>query len=395
VKRAVSSSLRLRLAVGMTALALGIAAVVGLGAAALAAWRSPSHQPEVSTRVDRIGPVVAVVQIQQDPNGAAAAAKARSTGVRWLLATLAVAFVPAAGLAWIVAGRVVKRVARVAEVAEQVHEPGAPERVGAPPRDDELGRLAEGFDRMLDRLDEREREQRRMLQDVVHELRTPLAVAMTNLELEGPEHVAAAQRALERMSRTVDDLTTHGGLHAGAADESIDLAAEARELTAEQVGPAARRGLRLEMVGHESAIVRTNRVAVRTAVGNLLSNAVRLAPAGSVIRTGWGEHAGWAWIGVRDEGPGIEVDDQPRVFERHWQGRYERDRGERPEGGLGLTIARQLTEALGGAVTVSSTIGRGSSFVVWLPMTADARREDIVAADGIHPVVELWPAVPA
>lgn len=384
-------SLRLRLAVGMTALALGIAALAGLGAAALASWLGPTPEPVTYTRVEQIGDRVAIVQVQDDPNGAEAAGQARHDALGWLLVTLGVAFVPAAGLAWLVAGRVLRPVRRVVEVADQVDAPGDAERVGATGRDDELGRLAEGFDRMLDRLDEREQEQRRLVQEVVHELRTPLAVASTNLELDGPEHVAAARRALERMARTVDDLARHGRLHVGASDELVDLAVEARGLVGEQTGPAGVRGLRVSVAEGVALAVPADRVAVRTAAGNLLANAVRLAPTGSTVDVSWGRRGDWAWLAVRDEGPGIAGADHAAVFERHWRGRYECDRGDRPEGGLGLTIARQVTEAQGGHLTVSSAEGAGSTFTIWLPLTADARSDDVVALDGIHPVQDPVP----
>ena len=84
----------------------------------------------------------------------------------------------------------------------------------------------------------------------------------------------------------------------------------------------------------------------------------------------------------------------PRVFERYWRGRYERDREEAAEGrvqtqrGLGLTIARQAVEAQGGRLTVSSTEGAGATFVVWLPTSPAAEASAVVAPDGIHPCVD-------
>jgi len=379
-----SRSVQMRLAVGVTALALGVAALAGLGAAALAAWRGPKPQPTTYTRVEQVGDQIAVVQLQQNTGSGAAAAAARQSAVRWLLVTLGVSFVPAAALAWMMAGRVLRPVHRVAQVAEQVNAPTDAGRA-AVSTDDELGRMAAGFDRMLDRLDERERQQRQALQEVVHELRTPLAIATTNLELDGPEHVAAARRALERMARTVDDLAAHGRLHVGAAVEPVNLTTEVWDLASEHAGPAQARGVRITVQGSD-VFAPADPVAVRTAVGNVLSNAARLAPTGSTVTLAIGRHEGWAFVAVHDEGPGIAPEDHAAVFERHWTGRYERDR--EAQGGLGLTIARQAVEANGGHLTVSSAVGMGSTFVVWLPVTADARREDAVAPDGVHSAVE-------
>ena len=137
-----------------------------------------------------------------------------------------------------------------------------------------------------------------------------------------------------------------------------------------------------------------DRAAVRAAVGNLLANAVRLAPTGSTITVGCGRRSGWVWIAVRDEGPGIEPAEQPLVFERYWQGRYESDRRRDRPGdsdgahGLGLTIARQLVEAQGGQLTLQSEPGVGSTFVVWMPADPDADLTEVIAPDGVHHIVD-------
>jgi two-component system sensor histidine kinase BaeS len=383
-------SLRSRLAIGMTALALGVTAVVAIAAAVLADRLGADPQPRTVTRVEQFGSQIAVIQVQTDPEGAAAADQARQDALRWTLIALAASFVPAAGLAWLAAGRVVRPLHRVTDVAGQVRSPVHGGRaadgvdVGG---DDELGRLVGEFDRMLDRLDAREREQARLVQEVVHELRTPLAVAGTNLELEGPEHAAAARRALERMSRTVDDLARFGRLRVAATD-AVDLSDDADELVAEHRGVAGRRGVTLATAGPRPCVVETDRSALHTIVANLLSNALRFAPGGSTVLLGWGRHAEWAWIGVRDHGAGIEAGDHAHVFERGWRGRADRDRGDEPERGLGLTIARQLVEAQGGVLTVTSGAGEGTSFVAWLPMGAGALREAIVRDDGLHAIVD-------
>ena len=130
---------------------------------------------------------------------------------------------------------------------------------------------------------------------------------------------------------------------------------------------------------------------VRTAVGNLVGNAVRLAPQGSAVEVDWGRIHDWAWIAVRDEGPGLAPEHHSRVFERGWQGRHDRDRADGlGRSGLGLTIARQMVEAQGGAVTIESDEGVGSTFALWLPLSADADQSVIVADDGVHPSATPW-----
>jgi signal transduction histidine kinase len=174
----------------------------------------------------------------------------------------------------------------------------------------------------------------------------------------------------------------------------LDLAAEARAVVAEHAGPARARGLHLR-VGGASVLgwPAGDRAAVRTALGNLTSNAVRLAPSGSSIVVSCGEHGAWAWVAVTDEGPGLPPRLHERVFERGWRGRHDRDRDRSPDParrGLGLTITRQLTEAQGGLITLDSEEGAGSTFTIWLPLTDDAAETDVIAADRLHPAVRPW-----
>lgn len=391
--------LRWRLALGMTALALGLAALVGLAAAGLGRWLADDPSPETVTRVEQVGDRLVVVQIDESGDTAAAAEAARRDGLRWLLVSLAVAFVPAAAGAWVLAGRLLRPVEQVAEVVARVDAPGGAGRVGLDGRDDEVGRLAGALDGMLDRLEQREHDQEARLQEVVHELRTPLAVASANLELAAAdpaagadlgEQVAAARRALERMQRTVDDLAAHRRLALANGAGAVDLAVEARHLAAEHAGPARQRGIQVVAGGAEAVPVPADRDGLRTAVGNVLANAVRLAPSGSTITVGWGRHARWGWVAVRDEGPGIAPALHHRVFERHWRGRadIDRDGDAGAQRGLGLTIARQAVEAQGGHLTVASSEGGGSTFTVWLPAGVDALAGDVVAPDGVHAVVD-------
>jgi signal transduction histidine kinase len=118
--------------------------------------------------------------------------------------------------------------------------------------------------------------------------------------------------------------------------------------------------------------------ALRRAVANLLSNATRLAPTGTVVTVGAGNIDGWLWIAVADRGPGIDARDREKVFDRFW--RREPDRSNRTgerRTGLGLAIVRQIVESHGGRAAVHSTVGTGSTFVLWIPAPD---------ADGLAPV---------
>ena len=312
----------------------------------------------------RIGNAVALLVVT-DESGEATALAARSFILNWGVVAPVAALVPAFLAAWILAGRV-------------------------------LGTLDRGRAEVKVADDERQKR----LQEVVHELRTPLAVMATNLELATAEageghrasgYIDAALRASDRMARTVNDLEGYGQLSVEQAAGPSNLALLAEEAVAEHLGPGRARGIHLLVAGTTATVVTADPAAVRTAIGNFLSNAVRLAPRGSAIVVDWGGLDDWAWLAVSDEGPGLAPHLHGRAFERGWRGPHERnfDSGN-TESGLGLTIARQLTEAQGGAVTLVSEEGGGATLTVWLPLAPEAAVEDVVAPDGIHPTVLPW-----
>ncbi|HEY5890762.1 MAG TPA: HAMP domain-containing sensor histidine kinase [Acidimicrobiia bacterium] len=247
-------------------------------------------------------------------------------------------------------------------------------------------------------------ERDRRMQEVVHELRTPLAVMGTNLELAGYEaesaggaakYIDVALRAVGRMSRTVGDLEGHGQLAVETSEDPTDLFQVASALAEENVGQGLSRGVRVRLGEGRSDVVvpGTDPAALRTAAENFMSNALRMAPRGSEIVVDWGLHERWAWLAVTDQGAGIPPQHHARVFERGWQGT--RDRARQEGSGLGLTIARQMTEAQGGFVTVESEEGGGATFVLWLPVGLEAEAESILASDRIHAKVSPWRQEPA
>lgn len=358
-------SVRSRLAIGLTLSTLAVAALVGIAATLLAVWRADDPEGGSRAGAARVGEEVAVVVVAGDEAGDAAA-DARQDALGWMLVALALSIVPAVAVGWFVSTRV-------------------------------LGTV----DRARADVDAAERERRRRLDEVIHELRTPLAIAGTNLELAGADPsldsdtvdlIDAARRANERMRRTVDDLAEHGRLAVDLDGASLDLVAEARAVVAEHFGPARARGIDVRLEAHHRIRhVVADRAAVRTALGNICSNAVRLAPTGSVITVSCGEHDRWIWAAVTDEGPGLPAHLHARAFERGWRGRHDRDRDRSGEArGLGLTISRQLVEANGGLVTIDSEEGSGSTFTIWLPAQADAAPGDVATADRLHPLVRPW-----
>ena len=278
-------------------------------------------------------------------------------------------------IGWAVAGRVVRPVGTIASVAREIEATDLSRRIRLEGPPDEVRDLADTFDAMLDRLDHGVQTQRRFVEDASHELRNPLAVIRTTLDvaLTDPEDAEGLRRAAEvarrtadRMSTTVDELLAFARTSVQPERRvPVDLAEVVSEVAQEYDAEASTRGVRLSRLARSGLMVDGDRSALKRAQANLVSNAVRVAPTGSVVHCGAGRAGGWLWFGVRDVGRGIAPDDQPLVFRRAWRDGSPTEEGEAQ--GLGLALVRQIAEVHGGMVSVASVPGHGASFVVWLP----------------------------
>jgi signal transduction histidine kinase len=296
------------------------------------------------------------------------------------VSALLVFFVASFGVSWLIAGYLLRPVGRITRVAREISATDLTRRIDLQGPDDELHQLADTFDQMVGRLDEAFAGQREFIQEASHELRNPLAVIHTNLEvtLSDPEaspddlrHTAeVVQRSTERMTRLVDDLLLYARNERPAIErDPVDAFSLVHEAADEFRAPIEARGLRIEWMAEPGLMITGDRNALRQALANLLANATRLAPAGTRIRVRAGRDGPWVWLAVDDEGPGIAPDDQGRVFQRFWRGEQPGPRGER-RSGLGLAIVRQIAEAHGGEVKLVSALGTGSTFALWIPATS-------------------------
>ena len=279
---------------------------------------------------------------------------------------------------WFVAGMVLRPVGRITGVAKEIEATDLSRRIDLDGPDDELKELADTFDGMLSRIDDAFASQREFIHEASHELRNPLAVIRTNIDVALADPDATTDdlrsvgevvgRSAERMSTLVDDLllyARHGTRQ--TRREDVDLVAEVEDLVEEFSAAAEANGLSLAAdVPAVQLCVRGDGQAIHRAGANLVANAVRLAPAGSTVTVTAADEGRWVTLAVADEGPGIDAEDQMRVFQRFWRG----DRTEaRAAGrsGLGLTIVRQIAEAHGGRVELESAPGVGSRFTLRLP----------------------------
>jgi signal transduction histidine kinase len=297
---------------------------------------------------------------------------------------LAALFVLSLFIGWWVAGRALRPVGAITATAREISATDLSRRIPDPGPRDEMGILTETINGMLARIEQAFTQQRDLVDDVSHELRNPVAVIQSNVDAvlshddvspEERAHASAVvQRATSRMTSLLEDLLATARARSGAfAEQQVDVSAATRDTVDDVTVLAADRELRLTVRLAPGPTVIADAQALSRAIGNVLSNALRLAPPHSEVTVASGSEAGWAWVAVRDEGPGIAAEERERVFHRFGRG----SSSAVSEGhGLGLAIARQVLEAYGGRVALHSEVGVGSTFVLWLPDRASPRAEE-------------------
>jgi signal transduction histidine kinase len=221
-----------------------------------------------------------------------------------------------------------------------------------------------------------------LLATIAHELRTPLTAVRTSIGLlldpgldPSPEErqrlLITIGRSTDRMQRLLEDLLDLARFRAGKIQlnrRRID----ARELAQEALLPleplAAMRDQRLEMtLPDQPLMIDADRRRLEQALLNLLSNANKFGPPGSVVGLTLGRVGGKARFEVRDSGPGISAEDQARLFERFFVGEGDRSGGV----GLGLPTALAIAQAHGGSIEVDSAPGAGSRFSLVVPLARE------------------------
>jgi signal transduction histidine kinase len=292
-----------------------------------------------------------------------------SAGVALLIALLL-----GYGGAWAFA----RRIRRLERAADRI----AGGRFDEPVRDsggDELGDLAEAFDRMRVRLAQLDDARRSFVANASHELRTPLFSLAGFLELMDDEELDEStklefldqmRQQVTRLTKLASDLLDLSRLDAGRMSverEPVDLASLGEELV-EEFGPAARAGgHELEVEEHAGVVANADELRVFQIGRILVENALLHTPPGTAVRVRVRQRDGSAVLEVEDEGDGIPPEQREQLFERFF-----RLDGTRASGsGLGLAIAKELAELMEGRITVESEPG-GSVFALLLPLGSGA-----------------------
>lgn len=267
---------------------------------------------------------------------------------------------------WVMSGRALKPVGEIRTVAHEIQASDLSRRIALEGPDDELKRLADTFDEMLERLDTAFSSQRQFLADTSHDLRTPLTVIRSNVELVADDPAAdvddwkqageVIRRNAEKMSAMIAGLLATARMQTGRAQStSVDLESLVDAKVADFAPIASENSLALVERVSPVLVVGVD-VALDRALSNLIENAIKAAPSGSTITVGAGKVGEWAWMGVRDAGPGLSPEAGDRV-------------------GLGLSIVTQIAESHGGSLaSLPGKDGLGTTMVVWIPVGNDDSR---------------------
>ena len=246
----------------------------------------------------------------------------------------------------------------------------------------ELAPLTEAMDRMLTTLEKAFTSQREFVSNAAHELKTPVAVLKSTLQLalqhprEAEEYRAQLREALDDVERL--EALAHSLLRLARAEQLqerslkelpiIDTSASCEQSAERWRTIAGAKAVHIEVHTTERAEVRGDPDDLDLIWSNLLDNAIRYSPNDSEVVIAVSRENGIVRVDVRDWGPGIESGQLQHIFERFQRPDASRSR-ETGGYGLGLAIAKAMTEAYGGSIAAESQMGEGTTFSVRLPAT--------------------------
>lgn len=280
---------------------------------------------------------------------------------------------------YVLVGRALAPVVKIADSAERISAFSPSERLPLANTGDELERLTTTVNHMIERLNGALESNRRFLLDASHELRTPLTAMRGELEMlvqhgsltqEDRSKVGSALEEADRLIKIVEALFTISRVDAGEPRGewvTFDLARLASGVADNLILLAEDRGIELRFESNGAVEVMGDPSRIKQVVVNLLDNAIKYTADGGLVRLIVGAARGLAILEVVDTGIGIPSGAIPQVFERFYRVDDARSRGE-GGAGIGLSIVKSICVAHGGQVEVTSVAGRGSRFRVTLPL---------------------------
>jgi len=294
------------------------------------------------------------------------------------LVTLSIVVLALTG-GWVATQSAVQPIRRLTGAVRRIIATGrTDERVPVSTYDDAINELTAVFNVMLDRIEGLVRGMRGALDNVSHDLRTPLTRLRGSAEmaLAGQPDLDRYREALadcveesDRVLVMLNTLMDISEAESGAMPlhrEAVPLAAVVERAVDLYRDVADAKGVTLVAMAASDAVADADRVRIEQAAANLLDNAIKYTPSGGSVTIEAAREDNRALLRVRDTGVGIPSAELPRIWERLFRGDASRtERGL----GLGLSLVKAVVEAHGGTVGVTSEIGRGTTFSVSLPQS--------------------------
>jgi two-component system sensor histidine kinase BaeS len=302
----------------------------------------------------------------------------RDASVISLGVALLIALACALSVTWYLTRRIQRPLTLLTDAAREMSGGHYTTRVAVAGAGPELSSLGDAFNAMAARLESTEDTRRRLLSDLAHELRTPIATIGAYLDgLEdgvaqwGPQTAHVMRDQTDRLVRLAEDIDDVSRAEEGRlvleksptpVDDLLYAASQAVAASFAEKGVAL-----ITIPSPATLVIDVDRERFAQVLGNLLGNALRHTPRDGTV-TVFAEGAdGSVVVTVTDTGEGMTVEQLPHVFERFYRGDNARDRGSRGSG-IGLTISKAIVDAHGGTLTASSPgVGLGSTFAVTLP----------------------------
>jgi signal transduction histidine kinase len=268
-------------------------------------------------------------------------------------------------------------VAKMTAIANAISLQNLDHRLDLPKAHDEIHDLAKTLNQMIARLESAHSSQKRFIASASHELRTPLTIIQTELELvqkklakhAASDNIKIALAEIDSLSHLTSSLLLLSKLDAVQLElqkESLRLDELLIECVQMMRPTAEKKGLDLNITIKEAIEIDADREILKRVCLNLLDNALKYTPSPGFVAVELEAARDPVRFSVRDSGTGISSKDLPFVFKRFY--RSDDTRSEAPGSGLGLAIVQEVIAMHGGIVSVVSTPGKGSTFIVEFPM---------------------------
>lgn len=294
----------------------------------------------------------------------------------WGMAALFLVLILGTGATWLMAGHVLKPLKELSFAIEEIGGNDLSNRVEIQGRQAEIGRLARSFNHMMDKVSASFERQKRFSASAAHELKTPLATILVNLEvleLDGKTSPDRMEKVLtivkantERMIRLVEDLMRLTSDKDHEMEEEVELS-EVFAITLDELSPLIRKkDLTVSIENTPDISLTGSRVMLYRVMSNLLENAAKYNREHGSISIVTGRDDNGVTVKIEDTGIGIPEEALPHIFEPFY--RVDQSRSRAVGGaGLGLPLVKDIVEKHGGEVTVKSAAGEGTTFILRFP----------------------------